>query len=78
MDDAKEVSISDRTKLTVGVVAMIVGFGTWLTTIYIQGQANASEISEIKSKMDRIEALEIDIAVIKQDVKTIDKKIDKL
>jgi len=77
MED-KKVLIGDRTKFTFAAVVVLLGFGAWLTTIYIQGQANASEISEIKSKMERIEALEIDIAVIKQDVKTIDKKIDKL
>ena len=71
-------AIGDRTKFTFTVVVALLGLSAWLTTIYVQGTANANEISDIKARLERIEALEVDMAAVKAEVHEINKKVDRL
>jgi hypothetical protein len=67
--------ISEKTRITLGVVMVLLGFASWLTVIFFQGQANAQSISDLKSKQDTISQMQTDIAVIKSEVSDIKRKV---
>lgn len=69
--------ISENTKITFGVVVVLIGFSAWLTSVYFQGDANAKSISEIKEKQSVIETMSTDIALIKRDISEIRRTIDR-
>lgn len=77
MDD-KKVVIGDRTKFTLTAMIAFIGVGSWLTTMHIQGQANAAEISDIKMRLERIERISSDVSAIRQKLEDLDKKVDRL
>lgn len=43
-------AITEDTVIPIGLVVVILGFCTWLTTMYNQGKANAEAITELQSK----------------------------
>lgn len=69
--------ISENTKITLGVVAVMLGFVSTSAMMFFQVQASAKEIEIIKAKQEAINALQIDIAVIKSEVHDIKKKLNE-
>lgn len=74
---SKAAAISEHTKITLGVVIVLLGFASWLTIMFFQGDANAKAIEELKTKQDAISEIQTDIAVIKTQISIINHKLDE-
>lgn len=70
--------ITEKTRITLGMVVTLLGFSAWLTQIYFQGTANADSIREIKDRQSKIETIQTDVAVIKSQMQTIQESLDEL
>lgn len=68
--------IGENTKFTFAVLVALLGFASWMTTIYMDGQANAKELVEVKETVNKLESLTTDVAVIKAEVHQINRKLD--
>lgn len=74
----KPTVISENTKITFGALAIVVGGVAWLTNMNFQITASAKAQDEMSAKIDKIESLSTDVAVIKSEVREIHKKLDKM
>lgn len=76
MSQIAEKAISEKTRITVGLVVMLLGFSAWLTQIYFQGTANAEAIRTLEAKQDKVDTMQTDIAVIKAQLSEVARKLD--
>lgn len=72
--------LSEKTAVPLGIAIIAIGGGAiWLTTMHIQGQANAAAIAIIDAKQDRyaaeIQKMNESLAVIRTKVENIDLKM---
>lgn len=71
--------ISENTPITIGVVITLLGGMYFVSTIYNRGEANASDIQDLKTKFDKFqekqEKIGVDVEVIKNTVGRIEKSI---
>ena len=68
-------SITENTAISLGVLGAIIGAVVWISYVAFQGKASADAIVKIDDRMSRLEAMSSDIAVIKERVERIDRKI---
>lgn len=68
-------SISEKTRITVPVLIMILGFSFWLSGVFFQGIANGREIDDLKRRQEAVTKMITDIEVIKSEVHEIKKKV---
>lgn len=68
----KPAVLTKDTLMPIGAVIVIFGAATWITTIFVQGQANAAQIKEIKETQIR------DVDRIYEKLERIEHKIDVL
>lgn len=66
--------------MALGLAVLVIGGGAmWLTTMHLQGQANAAAIAIIDAKQDRyaveIQKMNESLAVIRTKVENIDSKM---
>lgn len=72
--EQKSVLISENSRITLGVVALLLMFTFCLAELFWQGNASAKSISDLQSKQDIITAIQIDVGIIKGDVSEMRKK----
>lgn len=68
----KDAVLTEKTWIPLGAVVIIFGAAAWLTSVHKQGEANASEIVEIK------QANEKSSDKIEKKLEKIDEKVDRL
>ena len=70
--------ITEKTLLPLSLVITLSSGIFWLTKQYIQTEANAETISKVVSKQDQyvedIQAIRLDIEIIKNEVKRISRR----
>lgn len=59
------------------IVLALLGGAGWATMLYFQTDANAKAITEIQTKQESFESIRTDIAVIKTELKILNKKMDQ-
>ena len=64
--------ISEKTWVSLGLVITLLGGVVWLTTIWMQSEANARSIQKIEEKQTTIDLIQTDIAVIKTKLEGIE------
>lgn len=68
----RQTILSEKTLVPVGILAILFGAAMWLTTIWKQGEANATQIQEVKTNQMR------DIDKIYEKLDKISDKLDQL
>ena len=68
-------TFSDKTKVTVTVLAGLITYTFWLTSIYFNGVQNTQDIVKLTDRQSRLEAIATDVAVIKSQVADIRRKV---
>jgi hypothetical protein len=68
------VNLTENSKVSITLVITLLGGAFWLTSVYVQGQSNASEIAEVKADVKALSDMKADVAVIKADVKRLLKE----
>ena len=68
--------IDEKTLIPISALAIILGGCAWLTTIYYTGSANAEAIDRIEKKQDDIEKIKTDLAVVREKVENIERKLE--
>lgn len=68
-------SITESTLVPISLVISLLGGSGFITYVYFQTEANAKAILEIQGKQNSLEEIKLDIAVIKEKMEYIEKKL---
>lgn len=64
--------LSANTLIPIGALVIVIGCASWLTTIFLQGEANAAQIVEVKAEQEK------SIDKVYQKLDKIAEKLDRL
>lgn len=70
-------SISEKTRVSLSLVIMVVAGLVPFAFVAFQGSGNAKAIDEIKIKQEKIDGIATDIAVIKNKLDNIEQKLQQ-
>jgi hypothetical protein len=71
------MSITEKTRISIGLLVTLAGGIGWLTNIHSASSANSESLKVLQTKVDSLTAIQTDIAVIKNKLENIESQLKK-
>lgn len=68
--------ITEKTTLSIGLLVTLLGGASYVTYAVFQSNANARDITEIKTRQEALDEIKLDVAVIRAKVESIEKNLE--
>jgi hypothetical protein len=66
--------ITEKTAVSISLVISLIGGIAWLTNLHADTSRNTEQIGRIEEKLDSIEQIKLDVAIIKTELQLIRKQ----